>query len=348
MSAKTIVAEQKLRAFSTKVLTSAGMGSPHAEIAADSLLFSDLRGVGSHGVARLSSYMDRVHAGVMKIDPPMEIVRNFDASALLDAANGFGQIAGVKAMDIAIDKARQRGVGVVGVCNSNHFGVAAYFAAQAVAASMIGLVFTNASPAMTPHNARTPLVGTNPLAVGIPAGEQKPILLDMSTSLVARGKIRLASLTGEKIPLGWAVDQDGKPTDDPLAALKGSLAPIGGPKGAGLSLVIDLLCGVLTGTALTGEVRNITDVSGPSLTGHIFMALDISKFIGESTFLANVDHVIENIKGLPSADGGPIYLPGEIESNLATLRQAEGIPLARDVVDELARLGERYGVPLIG
>jgi LDH2 family malate/lactate/ureidoglycolate dehydrogenase len=343
-----IIAEQTLRTFSTRVLMNAGMGRHHAEIVADTLLFADLRGVGSHGVARLSSYLDRVRAGVMNVDPPMEVVRNFDASALLDAGNGFGQIAGVKAIDIAVDKARERGIGVVGVRNSNHFGVAAYFVARAVAANMIGIVFTNASPAMTPHNAKTPLMGTNPLAIGVPAKEQKPILLDMSTSLVARGKIRLATITGEKIPFGWAVDQEGRPTEDPFAAMKGSLAPIGGPKGAGLSLVIDLLCGVLTGTALTGEVRNISDVSGPSQTGHLFMAIDISKFIGESAFLANVDSIIEHIKGLPSADGGPIYLPGEIEANVAANRQVEGIPIAKDVVDELTKAGERYGVSVMG
>lgn len=345
MAEKVSVSVEKLRWHCQGVLTQVGLRETHAALVTESLVFADLRGVSSHGVVRLSSYVDRVHAGVMQVDPEMELVRENPASAVLDACNGFGQIAGARAMDLAIQKAEDSGASIVGVKNSNHFGVAAFYAMRAVAAKMIGVVLTNASPAMTPYNATKRLLGTNPLAVAIPAGSQKPIVLDMSTSVVARGKIRLAAARpGEKIPFGWAVDADGKPTDNPAEAMKGSLTPIGGPKGAGLSLVIDLLCGALTGTALTGEVKNITDTSGRSRTGHIFMAINVAKFIDALTFSQSIDTVIQGIKALPSADGTPVYLPGEIEFNLEAKRRADGIPLATDVIETLNRLGEGHGV----
>jgi LDH2 family malate/lactate/ureidoglycolate dehydrogenase len=345
MAEKVLVPVATLQKHCQGVLMKVGLRETHAALVAESLVFADLRGVSSHGVVRLASYLDRVKAGVMEVDPEMECVRDHAASALLDARNGFGQIAGARAMDIAIRKAHDAGAGIAAVKNSNHFGVAAFYAMRAVAAKMVGVVLTNASPAMTPYNAKTRLLGTNPLAVAIPAGSQKPIVLDMSTSVVARGKIRLAAgRPGEKIPLGWAVDAEGKPTDDPAAAMKGSLTPIGGPKGAGLSLVIDLLCGALTGTALTGEVKNITDTSGRSRTGHMFAAINVARFIDARTFLQSIDTVIQGIKALPSADGTPVYLPGEIEFNLEAKRRAEGIPLATDVIEALDRLGERHGV----
>jgi LDH2 family malate/lactate/ureidoglycolate dehydrogenase len=345
VSEKGVVSEETLRGHCLGVLSKVGLRQAHAALVADSLVFADLRGIASHGVVRLPAYLDRVHAGVMEIDPTMELVADNPASGLLDGRNGFGQVAGARAMELAIEKAEEAGAAVVAVKNSNHFGVAAFYAMRAVAARMVGLVLTNASPAMTPYNAKKPLLGTNPLAVAIPAGQQKPIVLDMSTSVVARGKIRYAAARqGEKIPFGWAVDADGKPTDDPQAALRGSLAPIGGPKGAGLSLVIDLLCGVLTGTALTGEVKNITDVSGPSRTGHLFVAINVAKFIDPQRFSQSIDTVIRGIKALPSADGAPVYLPGEIEFNCEAKRRVEGIPLAPHVIEDLDRLGERYGV----
>jgi LDH2 family malate/lactate/ureidoglycolate dehydrogenase len=333
---------QALRGFVEDVLKAAGMRPKPAAIVADTLIYADLRGVASHGVARLSSYLARIRAGVMELDPQMRLTRDAPASGLLDAGNGFGQIAGVTAMDIAIAKAKSAGGAVVAVANSNHFGVAAYFAEQATRAGMVGIVLTNSSPAMTPYNTRVPLIGTNPIAFGLPTATQRPIILDMSTSVVARGKIRLASLIGNSIPLGWAYDHRGVPTEDPHAALKGSLAPIGGPKGAGLSLIIDLLAGVLTGTALTGEVKNITDISGPSRTGHLMIAIDVGSFIPLEAFGANVDKVITNIKALPSTDGGPVFMPGEMEAISAETRTCEGISLPQDILHTLRTLGNEF------
>lgn len=345
MTDHVVVKADALRSFVQEILQAAGMRSEPAAVVAETLIYADLRGVGSHGVARLSSYLDRIRANVMELDPDMPVVSDSSASALIDAGNGFGQLAGVRAIDLAIEKAKASGSAVVGVRNSNHFGVAAYFAERAIAADMLSIVLTNSSPAMTPYNTRIPLVGTNPIAFGVPAGRELPIILDMSTSVVARGKIRLAALTGQKIPLGWAVDENGLPTEDPHAALKGSLAPIGGVKGAGLSLIIDLLTGVLTGTGLTGEVKNITDISGPSKTGHLFVAIDVTRFMPIDQFKARVDSVIGGIKAMPSADGGDVYLPGEIEVHSQLSRQNEGIKLPNDIVKTLNQLSSLNGLP---
>jgi LDH2 family malate/lactate/ureidoglycolate dehydrogenase len=288
-----------------------------------------------------------VNAGVTNLDPPMRIERETPGSALLEANNGLGQIAGAKAMAIAIENARTTGVALVAVRNSSHFGAAGYFARMACAADMIGLVTTNAAPSIAPYGAKVALVGTNPLCAAIPAAGRRPILLDMATSVVARGKIWLAGLAGKKIPLGWALDQDGRPTDDPIAGQAGSLEAIGGPKGSGLSLVIDILCGVLTGTTLSGEVRLIADLSAPMKVSHLFMAINIASFINLDLFKNNIDKVIERVKSLPSVDGSEIFLPGEIEFNLEAKRRAEGIPLSANVVAGLDQLAERYAVPKV-
>jgi LDH2 family malate/lactate/ureidoglycolate dehydrogenase len=341
--AEKVFPARKVEEFCMNVLTKAGLSAEFSAIVAESLLCAELRGIYSHGVVRLESYIQRSEAGVMRIQAPIEIEMDGQAVALLNANNTFGQIAGHKAMTLAIDKAKQYGTGVVAVKNSNHFGVAAYYAMMALKEDMVGCVLTNASPAMAVYGAKTPLIGTNPIAIAIPAGNQWPIVLDMSTSVVARGKIRYAALTGHDIPLGWARDSDGKPTENAKAALKGTLEPVGGVKGSALSLIIDMICGVLTDTILTGGVKNLTDISGPAKTGHFFSALNVSRFIDMKLFKANVDQVIQNIKNLPAVDGGEIFMPGEIEYRCSKRRMAEGIPLDEEVVQLLNKVATRYG-----
>ncbi len=339
------IAADTLTGFARNILVAAGMREPHAQIVSDTLVYAELRGVSSHGLARLPSYLDRVAAGAMELDPDMTVDGSFDAFRLLDAQNGFGQIAACTAMDAAAAMARRHGIGAVSVRNSNHFGVAAYFVERAARAGLVGIALTNASPAMAPYNARTALIGTNPIAFGIPAGAQRPIVLDMSTSLVARGKIRLAAMNGDAIPLGWAVDADGVPTTDAKAALDGHVAPMGGPKGAGLSLVIDILTGVLSATALTGAVRNITDLGGPSRTGHLLLALEPAAIGGAQSFARDVAAVADKIHALEPVPGAQIRLPGELEALAAERRAQEGIPLSPAVIAALQATAARYGVP---
>jgi LDH2 family malate/lactate/ureidoglycolate dehydrogenase len=333
---------ERLRRVIADIMAAVGLEPAMAKVFADSIVAADLRGVKSHGTIRVPEYVRRVESGVMDPRAEPRFVRDEGAVGLLDGGNGFGQVAGCAAMRRAIEKAAALGIGLVGVRNSNHFGIASFYAMMALEPGMIGLVLTNASPAINPFGTTQPLLGTNPIAVAVPAGAEKPIVLDMSTSLVARGKIRFAALTGKEIPLGWATDAEGEPTTDAKQALKGSLEPIGGAKGSGLSLIVDLLCGVMTGSCLTGEVKTIVDVSGPARTGHIFGAIDVGRFIGHDLFKQNVEAVIRRIKGLPVRAGQQVFMPGEIEFDLAARRAKEGIPLAEEVVRNLNALAERF------
>jgi len=334
---------KRLRNFFVEAVSAVGVGKENAKIIAESLIVAEMRGIKSHGAIRLSSYMRRIESGVMDPKATGNFLKDEGATALLDAENGFGQIAGYRAMHHAIQKARFYGIGLVGVRNSNHFGIASYYSMMAANENMLGIVMTNSSPAMNPFGTSSPLLGTNPISLAVPAEKEKPIVLDMSTSLVARGKIRFAALTGKQIPLGWATDSNGNPTTDANEAIKGSLEPIGGAKGSGLSLIVDIFCGILTNSCLTGDVKTIADVSGQAHTGHVFGAVNISSFISSDMFKQNIDAVIKRIKALPSK-GQEVFLPGEIEFNLTAEREKEGIPLDYAVIEELDGLADRYNI----
>lgn len=332
-----------LSEFCINLLIKSGLEPKDAEIISDTLIFAEMRNVKSHGIMRLPTYMERMERGVVNTHAQMKVEKNSGAISLIDADNGMGQIAGHKAMNTAIDIARLYGIGMVAVKNSNHFGVASYYSMLASEKGMIGLVMTNASPAIAPFGTKTPLLGTNPLSVAVPANNQKPIVLDMSMSTVARGRLRYAAMKNQEIPLDWGLDKDGNPTADPYEALKGSLVAIGGVKGSGLSLIVDILCGVLTGTSLTGEVKNITDMSGASKTGHVFIAINISSFINPESFKNDVDTIIEKIKSLPPKGDNEIFMAGEIELNLTEKRKLEGIPVEEEVINSLNKLADKYG-----
>ena len=338
---------EQLNKFSVDLLVKMGLTKENAEIVADSLIFADLRNVSSHGIVRLPTYIERIDSGIMNLQPEMKYIRQRGATALLDAENGLGQLAGHKAMQRAIELAKEFGIGMVAVRNSNHFGTASWFSMMALEEGMIGITMANASPAIAPFGTATPLLGTNPLSIAVPAKNKVPIVLDMAMSTVARGKIRLSALKNEQIPLDWGLDESGNPTSDPNEALKGSLVPIGGVKGSALSLIVDLICGVMTDTGLTGNVKNITDMSGPSDTGHAFIAINIADFIDFDLFAANVDAVVDIIKGLkPKA--GQIYMAGEIEHNVTEAKKKEGLPLDAAVVDLLNKCADQFGSGRLG
>lgn len=332
-----------LSEFCINILIKSGLSTKDAEIVSDTLMFAELRNTSSHGIVRLPTYIERSESGVVNNIADMKFIKSSAAVSLLEADNGMGQLAGHKAMKSAIDIARLYGIGMVAVKNSNHFGVASYYSMLASNEDMIGVVMTNASPAISPFGTNTPILGTNPLAVAVPANKGKPIVLDMSMSTVARGRIRIAALKNQIIPLDWGYDSDGNPTSDPNEALKGSLVPIGGVKGSALSLIIDILCAVLTGTSLLGEVKNITDMSGPSKTGHVFIAINISSFIDIEEFKNNIDQVINTIKSLPPKGDNDVFMAGEIEDNFMVKRKLEGIPIGIEVVNSLNKLADKYG-----
>ena len=236
-----VIQVKRLQTFIEEAITAVGLSKENAEILANSLIVADLRGIKSHGIVRLPTYIQRVEKGIMDPKATGVFLQDQGATAVLDAQNGFGQIAGYRAMRHAIKKAGECGIGMVGVRNSNHFGIASFYSMMALKENMIGIVLTNSSPAMNPYGTISPLLGTNPISLAVPADKELDIVLDMSTSMVARGKIRIAAAADKPIPLGWATDADGNPTTDPNEALKGCLEPIGGVKGAGLSLMVDIL-----------------------------------------------------------------------------------------------------------
>jgi LDH2 family malate/lactate/ureidoglycolate dehydrogenase len=251
----------------------------------------------------------------------------------------------MRATHLVAEKARRFGVASVGVRNSNHFGMAAYYALKLTEQKLIGIILSNGPPAIAPWGGKSPMLGTNPICMGFPADKDDSIILDMAISTVARGKIRLAALKREKIPEGWAFDEEGNPTTDPIATLRGSLAPIGGPKGYGLALSLDIICGLLTSSNSLRDVKALDDFSGPSGTGHFLEAINIESFISYQEYVENITKYIEEIKSCPKKIGvDEIFLPGEIERREVERRSKLGIPLSQEVLHELKKLAEKFGV----
>lgn len=338
---------QKLAQYCAGLFTAAGVSREHADIIAESLVQADLRGIDSHGVVRADIYLKRLEAGMMNADGQM-FARTTGTVTLLDGNNNPGAVVGTRALELALEGARRNGSAVVGVKRSNHFGTCAYYLLKAVQRDTIMIIMSNASQTMPPTGGLRPFIGTNPLAVGVPAGRRLPFILDMATSVVARGKIIVAAQKGESIPPGWAIDKYGNPTTDANAALEGSVLPMGGAKGYGISLFIDLLCGVLTGAGFGRYVNNMYENwDEPQNVGHMFIAFDIGKFMPTELFKERVDRYIEEIKAEPRAPGvSEILIPGELEHRKTLERKSCGIALPASVETELQGWGERFGLDL--
>jgi len=334
------VSHENLHAFCVGCFRQLGLDQADAQIISDNLIFANLRGVDSHGVLRLKIYADRLRANGIDGRARPRVVSQEASSALIDAGNGMGQVASQQAMQMAIAKAGEAGVAVVVVKNSNHFGAAAFYALQALEHGMIGFTATNASPTMAPSGGREARLGNNPLAVAVPAGRQRPFVLDMASGAVARGKIMVARQEGKKIPTTWALDRNGVPTDDPEEAFHGLIQPLGGYKGYGLGLMLDLLTGVLSGAGFSNGVGMMyQDLDRPTNSAHTFAALRIDRFIALAEFRDRVDDIIERMRSCPRAAGVErIYVPGEIEDEVEQRRRAEGIPLGAALEQELKEL----------
>lgn len=343
------VSPKELLDFCRAALVRVGVSEEDAFIVADALVLANLRGVDSHGVVRLYSYIDRISRGLIDPRAKPQLIHDLGAVGVVDGNNGLGYVAAVYAADLAVEKARKYGVGIVGVRNSNHFGMAAYYGMRIAKNKMIGVVMSNAPPAIAPWGGKVARLGTNPICFTFPYKEDKSIVLDMALTVVARGKIRLAALKREKIPEGWAFDEDGKPTTDPEAALRGTLAPIGGPKGYGLAVAVDILSGVLTGSAYSIYVKALNDFSGPSRTGFFLQAINIEAFGSYKDYLENLENFVKIIKETPRSSGvAEIYLPGEIETALTNRRLKDGIPLDQETLDQLRKTALKLGMELPG
>ena len=326
-----------LRSFCSQALARAGAREKDAALVADGLIAADLRGVHSHGALRVGVYVDRLRAGSINPDAKLEIVGDSGAVLVADAQAGPGIATAVRAMDLAIARSKAHGIAAVGVRNSNHCGMLAHFAMRALPAG-IGVAVSNADSQVAPWGARAKFLGTNPLAVAVPAREEPPIVLDMATSVVAHAKVKGAADRGETIPPEWAVDDAGRPTSDPRAALAGALLAFGGFKGSGISILIDLLAGILPGGRSGPEIVPLYQrLSEPQGVGHIFIVLDVAAFEPLEAFTARVDETVRRIRALPPASGAArAFLPGELEQLREKEYRTRGIPLPSDAVAELS------------
>jgi L-2-hydroxycarboxylate dehydrogenase (NAD+) len=345
----TLVDHRRLTRFVRLVFEKLGLPSDDAEIGANVLVTADLRGVDTHGVIRLSPgawYVKWLLDGQMKARPDVRILCEDTSAALLDGDDGMGMVVGHRAMEIAIRKAKDSGVAMVGVRNSRHFGMSAYYAMQAPAHDMIGFAMTNASRQVVPTFGREARFGTNPIAVAVPAEEELPFVLDMATTTAAAGKLEVAARHEAPIPLGWALDEEAEPTADPrVAQAARRLLPLGGTrdggshKGYGLAIVVEILCGVLTGT--------ITALSSNQLPrGHFFGAMRIDAFRPAGDFKRDMDRLIRELRSTPPVkDQTRVYVAGEIEFETEKERRAHGIPLHGSVLKSLRELSAQFGVP---
>lgn len=324
------------------------MPEAHASIVAESLVHADLRGIESHGVSRLPIYVERIQKKLIQPDQEVRVVQDNGSTILIDGQNQLGAVVGNIALGEVLKRAEQTGIAMVGARHSNHFGACSFYAQKAIQAGQILIVLSNAPQTMAPIGGVRPFLGTNPLAIGIPSKEEVPFLLDMATSIVARGKIVQAEKEGKTIPLGWAIRSDGQPTTNPTEALAGSILPLGGAKGYGLALFVDILCGLLTGAGFANQVYSLYENwDHPQNIGHIFIAIHVDHFVSYERFVQSMDHYIRQLKSEPTAVGvTEILIPGEREHRCEIERKKSGILLGQATVSELQRIAKANQVDL--
>lgn len=332
-------------AFTQQLLEANGVFPEDAAIVADNLVSADLRGVDSHGINRLPSYIKRLRQGVLdpKAQPTLEKVT--PVVAHVDGHNAFGAVVARKAMEAAVEMAQTFGIGMVACKRSNHFGMSAWVVQQALDAGMMSLVFTNSSPALPAWGGKEQLLGVSPTACGAP-GEPIPFILDMAPSIAARGKIYKAMRRGDIIPDNWALDKEGHRTTDPARALDGGvMLPMGGPKGSALAIMMDVFSGVFSGSAYAGHVTGPYDPSRPADVGHFIVAMKPDLFVSKEDFRDRMKYLYGRVVGSEKmADVERIYFPGEIEILRKEERLKSGIPYAKVEIETLNKEAQTAGL----
>lgn len=331
--------------FVKNFLSHLGLSQEHAQICASDLVQTNLWGVDSHGLLRLPIYAQRIADGSVNSNPDIKCLGGRAGFEVWDGDAGLGYIVGHSATDRAIELAKTNGIGAVAVRNSNHFGAAGLYIKQATDAGMIALSMTNVIPNLVVPGGAKPITGNNPLAFGAPTGGDFPMILDISMSAVAGGKLLLAQEKGEKIPFGWATDRNGEPTDDPFIGFEGFLLPLGGHKGFGLSLMVDILCGVLTGGAYQFGIKSMyANPDETSETCHMFIVIDPDAFLGRDQMEARLADMHKTIKASPMSDkGGRMLLPGELEHETMVARLRDGLPMPAPLVAEIQAVAQKHG-----
>ncbi len=342
-----MITQEQLKNVAVEVLKAYGESKLNAALAADCLVKADMRGIFTHGTYLLVTMYDRIQAGMLNIPTRVKLIKEDKATTMIDGGNGLGQIAARRAMEISMDKAQKYGIAVTSLRNTNNISFLSYYTDLASQKGMIGITASNAAPSVAPWGSSEAFIGSSPFSVSIPAKKENPIILDMSSGVVARGKIRRALRNKEQIPLGWALDQNGNPTTDPEAALQGTLLPIAGPKGSALAMIVDIISGMLAGSKYGPDVKTFHKLEGPTGVGVICMAIDINHFMDLSNFYAKVDDYIHSIKGLSKVKGNSeIYLPGEIELLNEQKAAKEGIILDSSTLEKLNDLLIILGIQL--
>jgi len=339
------IAANTLRNFYVTLLQAVNTPPEEAGMTADALIDADLHGLDTHGALRISPYMKVAKEGRLEPSNIPSLQWNKKAISLVNGNNGWGQPAAVMAVREVINNAKLHGVGAVSIKNTNHIGTCGYYARTIAKNGLLGFVTTNSAPNMPPWGGSEPILGTNPICFSAPAPGGNIVVVDMATSVVAKGKIMLAAAKGESIPEGWALDKNGHTTADPKAALEGYLLPLGGPKGYGLSLFADIFSGVLSGANFGTKVRGMLGENTlPAGVGAFMWAIDIELF-GEEDFYERMAELIGMITGAKLAEGiDKIYLPGEIEKRTAEERNRSGIPMSDTILKKLNTVARELGV----
>ncbi|HNV33996.1 MAG TPA: Ldh family oxidoreductase [Bacillota bacterium] len=334
----------KLGKAAAAILVGLGEDPEDSLRAAECLVYADMTGISTHGTYLMKTVYERAKAGMLNLPTGARLVSDSAATAIVDGNNGLGPVAGTLAMDTAVKKARDFGVGVVLVRNTNNVGCLGYYTKLAAKAGMVGLMACNANASMAPWGGAQAYFGTNPISLSVPVEKGHPVVLDMASSIVARGKIRKASREKARIPEGWALNREGRPTTDPDEALGGTLLPIGGPKGSGLAMVVDLVAGMLSGASYGPSVRSFHSLDGPTGVGTAFLAMDPARFMDPSEYKGLVDAYIEDMKGTRRAAGfSSIFSPGEIEAERWESSRVSGVELDDPAVSTLNGLLAQVG-----
>ena len=350
---------QELKAFASKYFMHWGVSEADAASAADVLVSADMRGVDSHGLIRLQSYYgSRLDQGLINPRAALTLLRESSTTLTFDANNGLGHPAAVKAMRRCIEKARESGVALATVRNSNHYGIAGYYAMMALEEGMIGVSFTNSAPLVAPTHGQAVMLGTNPIAVAIPAGEENAFVGDFATTTAANGKLEILQRKNLDAPLGWVQSREGEPTTNANSVKEGgSLLPLGGDrehsshKGYILGSLVDIFCGILSGANFGPWVPPfpayipIPEFQPGKGIGHFFGAMRIDAFRKPEDFKKDMDMWIRRFKqAVPIHEDQPVVIPGQPELEMEMERKANGIPLITNVYNDLLQLGEKYQV----
>ncbi|MGI6777416.1 MAG: Ldh family oxidoreductase [Acetivibrionales bacterium] len=324
---------EQLKQCAMEILTACGESPQNAEIGAEAMVAADMRGITTHGTYLLIPIFKRVKAGQLNLPTKLKVIMDDVAVAKIDGGDGLGAVAGRRAADIAIKKAKNLGIGLVLIRNTNNIGTLAWYTEYIAKQGMIAVMSCNAAPAMAPWGGAEQFLGTNPIAVAIYTGTDVVFSADMATSIVARGKIRKAARNGESIPSDWAVDEEGNFTTDPGSALKGALLPMGGPKGSALAFAVDIVSGMLSGAKYAPHIKSFHKPEGQTGVGASIIALDIEHFMSIKDFGEKMQEYITKVKSLKKAKGfNSIYLPGEIEYGKELDSKNNGISLDENTV----------------